>query len=103
MRAVFAENVQNLMDSHFKDNPNRPMKLSKESGVSLSTVQRILAQKVGASLDNIESIAEVFDLSVYQIMLAGLDIKNPQVVTGAVKNEKVMYRRWQQSRIAVPQ
>ncbi len=45
-------------------------------------------------MDNIEAVAEVFELSVYQILIPALDIGNPQIVQGAMKNEERMYRQW---------
>lgn len=70
------------------------MALAKDAGVSLSTIQRVLSKESGASLDNIEAIAAAFDVSVYQLLIPSLDILNPQVVQGAVKNEERMYRQW---------
>jgi len=100
MRVVLADNMRSLMQRRFKDSANLPMSLAKEAGVSLSTVQRILNQDVGASLDNIEAIAHALDLAVYQLLLPALNIDNPQVVQGAIKTEEVMYRRWQRSKVA---
>lgn len=54
--------------------------------------------RVGASLDNIESIAEVFEVSVYQIMLPALEVGNPQVVNGATESEKKFYRIWKRAK-----
>jgi len=102
MRSILAENVAALMEVHFKDKANKPKALAKKAGVSLSTVQRIIAQGTGASLDNIEAVAIAFDMSVYQLLLPALEVKNPQVVQGAMKNEELMYRRWQRGRLAVP-
>jgi transcriptional regulator with XRE-family HTH domain len=98
MRAVLAENVRALMDAHYRESSNKPKALSKDAGVSLSTVQRILSKEVGATIDNIEAISQVFDMSVYQLLLPHLSVTNPQVVTGALKNEELMYRRWRQER-----
>lgn len=103
MRHVLAENVAALMALHFKESRNRPKALSVKAGVSLSTVQRVLGAKTGASLDNIEAIAEVFELSVYQILIPALDIGNPQIVSGAMKNEERMYRQWKKGGVRTEQ
>lgn len=97
MRHVLAENVAGLMALHFKESRNRPKALSVRAGVSLSTVQRVLGAKTGASLDNIEAIAEVFDLSAYQLLIPALEIARPQTVQGAMKNEERMFRQWKKS------
>lgn len=101
MRVVLAENVQRLMDIHYPDSRNRPKALAKDAGVSLSTVQRILGQQggTGATLDNIEAVANAFELSAYQILIPELDTHNPQVVAGATAAEKRLYRRYQQGKM----
>lgn len=100
MRTVLAENVAKLMAVAYKGQPNKPKALSIDAGVSLSTVQRILSGASGATLDNIEQIAAVFDLSTYQILIPGLNIDTPQTVPGAMQAEKTRYRRWQQGKKA---
>jgi transcriptional regulator with XRE-family HTH domain len=92
MRQVLARNVRKLMEHHYADNPNRPKALAKDAGVSLSTVQRILAAENGASLDNIESVALALQVSSYQLLIPVLDTKNPQVVKGAMEAERRFYR-----------
>lgn len=94
MRTILAGNVSRLMDHQYRDSSNRPMALAKDAGVSLSTIQRVLSKESGATLDNIEAIAAAFDVSVYQLLIPSLDILNPQVVQGAMKNEERMYRQW---------
>jgi transcriptional regulator with XRE-family HTH domain len=98
MRAVLAGNIRNLIERDFRERSNKPRSLAKDAGVSLSTIQRILKQDVGASLDNIEAIAAVFDLSVYQLLVPNLDVNNPQLVKGATKDEERMYRSWKRER-----
>src|SRR5688572_23412544 len=97
MREVLAQNISKLMQHHYRDTPNKPLRLAKEAGVSLSTVQRLINKETGASLDNIEAIASAFQLSSYQLMLPALDPKNPQVVRGATKDEERLYRLWKQT------
>lgn len=100
MREVLADNVKRLMEHHYAASSNQPKALAKDADVSLSTVQRILGKKTGATLDNIESIATAFHLSVYQIMVPALHIENPQVIKGATLDEERLYRNWKRSRQA---
>jgi hypothetical protein len=93
MRHVLARNVRKLMEHHFSESSNRPKSLAKAAGLSLSTVQRMIAAENGASLDNIESVALALQVSPYQLLIAVLDIKNPQVVKGATEAEHRFYRR----------
>lgn len=100
MRQVLALNVQKLVEHHFGNSSNKPMALAKAAGVSLSTAQRIMGAETGASLDNIEAIAAVFDLSAYQMLIPSLDPMNPPLVKGATKLEERIYRQWKQARTA---
>lgn len=94
MREVLGQNVYLLMPVHYKEVSNKPLTLAKDAGVSLSTVQRILEKRTGASLDNIEAIAGVFGLSTYQILLASLNISELQEIPGETKAEERMIRQW---------
>lgn len=101
-RVVVGANVGRLLDYHYRHLPNvtqRQRQLAKDSGVGFGTIQRIMKQKVGASLDNLESIANAMQIQMYQLMLPSLDVKNPQVVKGASHAEELLYRRWRQSRL----
>lgn len=91
MRQVVAQNVRHLVDRHYAMSTNRPKALAKDAGLSLSSVQRVLNAEAGASIDTMEVIANVFELSVYQLVLPNLDVDNPQVVIGASSAEKSMY------------
>lgn len=103
MRAVVGDNVRRRMEWVFRDSSNKPKALArktgnpKEGGLSLSTVQRILAGANGGTLDNLEAVANALDLSLYQLMIPALDAENPQVVPGALKDEERMYKRWRRS------
>jgi transcriptional regulator with XRE-family HTH domain len=100
MRVVVGANVAKLLDYHYRHLANvtqRQRALAKDSGVGFGTIQRIMQRKVGASLDNIESISDALQVSVYQLMLPSLDAKNPQVVQGATEAEKLMYRNWKRT------
>jgi len=99
MRQIVAENLKKLLDEHYKDEPNITAKQTKffeKTGLAVATQQRIIVQENGLSLDTLETIASGFDLSTYQLLLADLDVKNPQVAPGAAKGEQRAYRRWQQ-------
>lgn len=97
MRHILADNAKKLMALHYRDSPNKPMALAKDAGLSLSTVQRILAGQTGATLDNIESLAAAFQASAYQMLIPALDAQSPQVVHGATKDEERIYRSWKKT------
>lgn len=104
MRSILAANLIALLNEHYKELPNitaRQRKLSEEAGKTptFSTVQRICKQEVGASLDNIEAIANVFGLSAYQLLVPNLSATNPGVVAGATKEEQRLYAGWRKTRL----
>lgn len=101
-RRILADNVLKLMQKQYPNAGNKPGALAKSAGLSLSTVQRVLAQDQGASIDIIEALAEAFDVSVYQLLLPALDPDNPQVVREAAAAEKRMYRAWKRAGLGVP-
>lgn len=106
MRRVVGANIARLLDHHYRHLPNVTQKqraLAKDSGIGFGTIQRIMKEEVGASIDNIESIADSLQISVYQLMLPSLDVKNPQVVNGASEAEQRLYRSWKRSHHAEPE
>lgn len=106
MRQIVAANLVALLDKHYSHMGNitqREKALAEKAGVSFSTVQRIVAKSVGATIDNLESIALAFDLSPYQLLIPSLNVSNPQVVKGATKEEQRLYQLWRKGvEIGVP-
>lgn len=99
MRQVLAANVRLLMLQRYRDSQNKPKALAKDAGVSLSTVQRILAGANGTNLDNIEVVALALQVSSYQLLIPALHPDNPQVVHGATQDEQRLYKRWQKKEL----
>lgn len=67
-RQVLARNVRFLMDRQgFSE-----AELAKRSGVSQKTINNILNQRVGSSLERAEAIAKVFSLPLWQLTLPEL-------------------------------
>lgn len=62
-RAVFAQNVKQLMELRYPLGRNKPKSLAIEAGVSLSTVQRAIGGETAPTLDTVEAIADVFKIS----------------------------------------
>lgn len=86
IRAVIADNVRRLMDAHFPHEGDKPRALKgalSSVGISLSTIQRVLdgtPNGIGASIDTLGHIADYFQVQVYQLFIAGLDLSNPQAI-----------------------
>jgi Helix-turn-helix len=53
----------------------------KETGISQSTVGRILYAKVSATTDSIDSIAKLYGLLSWQLLVCNLDIQNLPTLT----------------------
>lgn len=91
MRGVVARNVKARMDLVYSEAANKPMSLSKDAGMALSSVQRVLSADVGVSVDNLERLAMALDTAPYQLLLPDMDPHNPQVVQGASAAERRLY------------
>jgi transcriptional regulator with XRE-family HTH domain len=68
MRLKLASNVRARMELQYRDEPNKPKRLANDASVSLSTVQRILAGEVGASLDNIEALSKTLGVDIVDLL-----------------------------------
>lgn len=101
MREVVAQNVRALIAHHYKDADNKPKRLAEDARISLSSAQRVLSAEVGASIDTLEAIANVFEISVYQLVLPNLDVDNPQVVSGASSAERSLYAAFRRAHVAL--
>ena len=83
LREILAQNINRLMESRYREESNRSMKLAKDSGMSLSNVQRILSRQQGASIDKVEALAKAFGLPPFQLLVPwGLlgEIAKPQAI-----------------------
>lgn len=102
MREILAMNVSKMLAHHYRALPNvtaRQRALAKDSGISFSTVQRIMAKETGATIENIENIAGAFHLSAYQLLVPALDAENPQIIKGATAAEQNFYRLYKLGRL----
>lgn len=69
LRHHVAANIRHQMRAKFWNATNQPLSLAKAAGLSLSTVQRILSAEVGASIDNLEHIAQALDVPAFRLLL----------------------------------
>lgn len=100
MRVVVGANLKRLLDHHYGHLPTitqRQREIAKDCKVGFGTIQRICKGEVGASIDNLEAIADAVQVQMYQLMLPSLDVKNPQVVHGATEAEQRLYRLWKRT------
>lgn len=102
-RAIVAANLTALLNHHYKQHPNvtlRQKALEHDSGVRSSTIQRLMKEEVGANLETLELLAAPFNLSVYQLLAPNLDVGNPQMIKGALKEEQRLYANFRKARVS---
>ena len=69
-RKVLAGNVLSRMDERYAREPDRVRALSEASGVSRSTVQRVLdADVIGASIDTLTQMANALHCEPYELLM----------------------------------
>ena len=92
-REVIAANLRALMDK----NKHSEGELHNRTGLSQSTIGRILKCESAATVDTLDAIANVYGLSTWQIMVAGLDISNPPVLKQLTEKEEAFYKKMREA------
>lgn len=103
MRTILAANIAALLEKHYADLKSvtaRQKQLAEDAQTTLATIQRVMKQETGPSLDTIEAIATVFGVSTYQLLIPNLHVDNPQVVNGATKEEERLYAGWRRAKLS---
>lgn len=78
LKRSFAENVRSMMDAVYSTSSNKPKSLTKDAGISLSSVQRALSGETAPNLDTVEAIAEAFRVQPNELLrsvLPGREIR----------------------------
>lgn len=90
-RAVLWENVHALMKHHWgKENLTR---LSREAKIGPVSASRIKAAQTSVGLDVVDAVAAVFELELWQLLIPGLDPKNPPATQPLTETERQLYGR----------
>lgn len=92
-RQILQQNVKALLDSGL--GPTSQLALSRKlGGKGNATIGRIVgAQGENTKLEKISAIAEVYGLEAWQLLVAGMDPKNPPVLAPVTKEEKEFWTR----------
>jgi transcriptional regulator with XRE-family HTH domain len=69
MRAVVADNVRELMELRLARHGDKVKVLAAKSGVSRSSVQRVLNAEYGASIDTLEHLARALGVPLFQLLV----------------------------------
>ena len=88
---VLSANLNRLMDE--PDPPITQVAVSKVSGLPQRTISRIKRGEVSPQLDSIDALARAFGLSPWQLLVPGLDPRNPPLLRSASPEEKALYDR----------
>lgn len=73
-RKIIADNLKKLM---FKNSQSQGY-IHRMTGISQSTVGRILNNEVSPTIDSLDKIANLYNLHSWQLLLPDLDVENPQ-------------------------
>jgi transcriptional regulator with XRE-family HTH domain len=90
-KATLWENVHALMVQHWgEENQSR---LAKVCDVGLGTIARIKRMQTSVGLDVLERIAEHFHMSPWQLLVPGMDPKNPPTLQPVNEKERRLYEK----------
>lgn len=89
-KIALAANVKSLMDMAYAESRNRPKDLAKNAGISLSSVQCAISGETAPTLDTLEALAHVFDLSIGELVDGshGTAIHSIPSISGTSKKAK---------------
>jgi transcriptional regulator with XRE-family HTH domain len=91
-RGVLRTNVKALMDSEV--GPSSQMELKRKSGVGQASIGRILSQKgENSGIETVAKIAKAYGLEAWQLLVAGMDPKNPPALAPVTKAERELWAR----------
>lgn len=88
-REIIASNLKALMT---KNNHSEGF-LHKKIGLSQSTIGRVLKKESSATVDTIDTIANFYGLTSWQLMVVDLDVNNPQVLKALSVKEQAFYEK----------
>jgi hypothetical protein len=91
---VLAVNLGRLMEAH--PDLSTDTKLGARTKLGQRTIYRMLRAQTSPRLESLQAVARQFDLQPWQLLVPGLDPKNPPVLRFATKKEHEMYERWRQ-------
>ncbi len=91
MEKILAANVKALMDANKMELGSQP-KLAKAAKIDQTTIGRVLGAKHKVQIDTLEALAQAFGVEPYQLLVPGLNAKNPQVLRSLSTEEENLYR-----------
>lgn len=92
-RDILAANLKALMAS--RASLDTLPKITAASGVSNGTLDRMRRAAAAVRVDDIELVAQAFNLRAWQLLVPNLDPANPPSVYRPTEKEEALYRRIQ--------
>jgi hypothetical protein len=93
-KEVLRQNVQACLDSGV--GPTSQLALHKKCGAAQATIGRIVGKHgENAKLETIAAIAKAYDLEAWQLLIAGMDPKNPPALAPVTKEQREFWARVQ--------
>ena len=90
-KAVLRQNLKALLESNAGPRSQSDFKRSKKK-IAQSTVGRILRGE-NSRIETLGRIAEAYSLEPWQLLVPGMDPKNPPVLQPSTKEEKELWAR----------
>ena len=90
-RQILARNLKALMKAHRE--LNTLPKITAQCGVSNGTLDRMRRATAATRIDQVELVAGAFGLAAWQMMVPGLEPKNPPVLAAASEAERLLYSK----------
>lgn len=100
MELILAKNLQALMaaarcglDTQTKiSKATKRKQIGAGRSIDQRTVGRILKAEHRVQIDTLQALAAAFELETYQLLIPGLDPKNPQILRALSPEEENLYR-----------
>lgn len=96
MQKVIADNLKALMDAgrHGLKTQQAVAKAAREAGypIDQKSVSRVLRAENAPQVDTVQAIAAAYDIEPYQLLIPGLDPRNPQILRRLSAAEAALYQ-----------
>lgn len=106
IRQILANNLEQLQARH-KDLQSTPAieRATAEMGegkkISKTVIQQVQKGKTPFNLDDLQTLAELFGLDAWQLLVPQIDPEHPPVLTSVGETDRKMYERMKAAREAL--
>lgn len=106
IRQILATNLAHLQARH-KDLASTPAierataELGEDKKISKTVIQQVQKGKTPFNLDDLQTLAELFGLDAWQLLVPQIDPEHPPVLTTVGETESEMYKRMKAAREAL--